>query len=50
MPEEDRMFWLAIRQALLMFVDAIERRLGLPRTADLRKEVRLDKIADVVQR
>ena len=34
---EDRAFWLAIRQALLMVVDAIERRYGLSRTAELRK-------------
>jgi hypothetical protein len=33
-----RDFWLAIRQALLMIVDALERELGLsPRTAELRK-------------
>ena len=35
-----REFWLAIRQALLMVVDALERELGLPRTAELRKEKR----------
>ena len=34
---EDRAFWLAVRQALLMVVDAIERRYGLQRTAELRK-------------
>jgi len=33
-----REFWLAIRQALLMVVDALERELGLPRTAELRKQ------------
>jgi len=34
-----REFWLAIRQALLMIVDALERELQLePRTAELRKE------------
>jgi hypothetical protein len=27
----------AIRQALLMIVDALERELGMPRTAELRK-------------
>ena len=33
-----REFWLAIRQALLMIVDALERELGMePRTAELRK-------------
>jgi len=34
----DRELWLAIRQALLMIVDAIERSLGIePRTSQLRK-------------
>ena len=34
-----RDFWLAVRQALLMMVDAIERELNLcPRTAKLRKD------------
>jgi len=34
----DREFWMAIRQALLMALDAIERMLGIePRTAELRK-------------
>jgi len=33
-----REFWLAMRQALLMLVDALERELGIsPRTAELRK-------------
>ena len=33
-----RDFWIAVRQALLMLVDAIERELGIkPRTAELRK-------------
>ena len=33
-----REFWLQIRQALLMIIDAIERMLGIePRTAELRK-------------
>jgi len=37
----DRELWLAIRQALLMVVDAIERSLGIePRTSVLRKEDR----------
>jgi len=35
---DDDKFWLAVRQALLMILDAIERRLGIkPRTADLRR-------------
>lgn len=34
----DREFWMAIRQALLMALDALERMLGVsPRTAELRK-------------
>ena len=34
-----RDLWLAIRQALLMIVDAIERELSLtPRTAELRRD------------
>ena len=37
----DAEFWLIVRQALLLFVDAIERKLALPRTAELRKR---DKI------
>ena len=37
----DRDFWLAIRQAMLMALDALERWLGLePRTAELRKQAR----------
>jgi len=35
----DREFWLAVRQAVLMFLDALERWQGIePRTAQLRKE------------
>ena len=34
----DRDFWMMIRQALLMALDAIERMLAIePRTAELRK-------------
>lgn len=34
----DNEFLMLIRQALLMAIDAIERKLGMqPRTADLRK-------------
>ncbi len=33
----DEEFWLAIRQALLLLVDILERKLGIsPRTAELR--------------
>ena len=36
-----RDLWIAVRQALLMIVDAIERELGLePRTAELRREAK----------
>lgn len=39
--EIDRAFWQTYRQALLMMLDAIERRLGIsPTTAELRKEMR----------
>jgi len=35
---DDHDFWMAIRQALLMLLDALERKLGIaPRTAELRK-------------
>jgi hypothetical protein len=33
-------FLTLIRQALLLMVDAIERKLGMPRTAELRREKR----------
>lgn len=37
----DAEFWSAIRQALLMIVDAIERKFGMhPRTSELRKALR----------
>jgi hypothetical protein len=37
----DRPFWLQVRQALLMIVDAIERTLGMePRTSELRREAK----------
>ena len=39
MVEREREFWMLIRQALLLVVDAIERLLDVPqRTADLRRE------------
>ena len=37
----DNEFWLIVRQAQLLFVDAIERKLALPRTAELRKREKL---------
>ena len=40
---EDREFWMLVRQALLLFIDAIERKLCLaPRTAELRKTERVN--------
>ncbi len=37
----DREFWLAVRQAILMFLDALERWQSIaPRTAELRKEAK----------
>jgi hypothetical protein len=35
---DERAFWLAMRQALLMMVDAIEQRLQMPRTSEIRKQ------------
>ena len=40
---DSRELWLAIRQALLMIVDAIERQLGLPRTSELRKQTKPER-------
>jgi hypothetical protein len=37
---DSRELWIAVRQALLMIVDAIERELGMARTAELRKQVK----------
>lgn len=34
---KDHDFWQQIRQALLMLVDVIERRLGIERTSNIRK-------------
>ena len=33
----DREFWMAIRSALLLFIDAIEQKYMLPRTAEMRQ-------------
>ena len=38
----EREFWLIVRQALLLFVDAIERRYAIPRTSELRKLCKSD--------
>ena len=38
MTDDERVFWMAVRQALLMMLDALERWLGIaPRTAELRR-------------
>lgn len=40
----DREFWLAVREALLALIDALERWLGLkPRTSEIRKEWKRDR-------
>ena len=37
----DAEFWAAVRQALLMLIDAIERKTGIaPRTSELRQLAR----------
>ena len=33
----DREFWMAIRRALFMILDAIELKYGLPRTQQMRE-------------
>jgi hypothetical protein len=41
---QDRIFWMAVRQAVLMFLDALERWLTIePRTAELRKEAKREQ-------
>ena len=40
MADRERVFWLAFRQALLMVVDAIETMLEMPRTSDIRKQLK----------
>jgi hypothetical protein len=43
----EREFWMLIRQALLMVVDAIERRLEIsPRTSELKRQLK-NKSKDV---
>lgn len=37
MTNDERLFWLAIRRALLMIVGAIETRLGMERTSQIRE-------------
>ncbi len=37
----DSEFWMAVRQALLMLIDAIERKYAVsPRTSELRKLIK----------
>jgi hypothetical protein len=45
---DERAFWLAVRQALLMMVDAIEVRLAMPRTSDIRKALKAQTNCDMV--
>ena len=33
----DKEFWLLVRSALLLIVDAIERKLDIPRTAQIKR-------------
>ena len=40
--DPDKAFWFSMRQALLMQLDAIERKLGIsPTTAELRKMAKM---------
>jgi len=49
MKSDDRYFWLAFRQALLLLIDAIERRLDLhPRTAVIRKAFKSENVKKMV--
>ena len=43
---DERAFWLAVRQALLMMVDAIEQRLQIQRTSEIRKMLKAQTISD----
>lgn len=40
---DTRELWLAVRQALLMIVDAIERELKMQRTSELRKQTKPER-------
>lgn len=44
----NRAFWLAMRQALLMMVDAIEVLLAIPRTSELRKVLKTHCVSDTI--
>lgn len=47
--EENKAFWHAFRQALLMMVDAIERGLHItPTTAEIRAMYKASKTLEVV--
>ncbi len=46
---DEREFWLLIRQALLMFIDAIERRYNLPRTAELRRAAKNERMGMAIE-
>jgi hypothetical protein len=45
---DERAFWLAMRQALLMMVDAIEQRLAMPRTSEIRKALKTQMACDTM--
>jgi hypothetical protein len=45
---DDREFWMAVRQALLMMLDALERKLDInPRTAELRHAAKSERMTVV---
>ena len=47
MDARDRAFWMTFREALLLILDGLERRLDLqPRTSELRKLLRAQTIGD----
>jgi hypothetical protein len=44
MDDQERKFWMGMRETYLNQVDIIERRLGIkPRTSELRREEKLKK-------
>lgn len=45
---DERAFWLAVRQALLIIVDAIECRLAMQRTSEIRKRLRAQTNCDII--
>lgn len=45
---DERAFWLLMRQALLLMVDAIEQRLQMARTSEIRKLLREQEKSSIV--